>query len=316
MDANRTLAAENTGTLFWKIFSSSWRLREEDYPLKKLFSSPLGYSYTAFRQATLLYEGMADDQDFDVLCQDVASAITIHPEFVSLLQLVAEQEHVGAVIVTCGLRPVWKNVLEREDLSKTVTVIDGGCIADGFVITAAVKAALVARLRDTHQMYVWAFGDSPLDLEMLSKADQAIVVVGEEQTRSKAMDVALINTIGNDGLRRVRQVVLPSNASPRLDTIKLPLIQLTEHDFVDPVLCRRSRHAGTQILHTTDRNAAKLPMTPMRDVKVAGHVLREDHHCVGQYLATEFLADVVGIEEYPITHVQDHHTRDYRLLQE
>ena len=68
-------------------------------------------------------------------------------------------------------------MLEREDLSKTVKVIGGGRIADGIVVTAMVKAALVARLRDTRQMYVCAFGDSPLDLEMLSKADQAIVVV-------------------------------------------------------------------------------------------------------------------------------------------
>lgn len=67
-------------------------------------------------------------------------------------------------------------VLEREGLSKNMKVIGGGRIADGFIVTAAVKAALVARLRDVHQTYVWAFGDSLLDLEMLSKADQAIVV--------------------------------------------------------------------------------------------------------------------------------------------
>jgi hypothetical protein len=42
------------------------------------------------------------------------------------------------------------------------------------------------------------------------------------------MDAALMNAIDNDGLRG-RQVVLASNASPRLDTTKLPLIQLTEH---------------------------------------------------------------------------------------
>jgi len=268
--------------------SSSRQPRDEDCPWKTLFSSPLGYSYTAFRQATLLYEETADDQEFDALCQDVASAVTMHPEFVSLLKLVAEQEHVSAVIISCGLRLVWDKVLEREDLSKTVKVIGGGRIVDGFIVTAAVKAALVTRLRDARQMYIWAFGDSPLDLEMLSKADQAIVVVGEEQTRSKTMDAALINAIDIDGLR-VRQAVLPSNASPRLDTTKLPLIQLTEHEFVDSVLCRRSQRAGIQVLHATDRNAAKLLMTPMRDANIAGLVLREAHRRVGWYLATEFL---------------------------
>lgn len=315
MDADRTLAAEDTGALFWKRVSSSRRSGDEECPLKTLFSSPLGYSYTAFRQAALLYEETADDREFDALCQDVASAVTIHPEFVSLLQLVAEQKHVGAVVVTCGLSRVWEKVLEREGLSKTVKVIGGGRIADNLVVTAAVKAALVARLRDTHQMYVWAFGDSLLDLDMLSEADQAIVVVGEEQKRSKTMDAALMNAIDNDGLR-ARQVLLPSNVSPRLDTTKLPLIQLTEHGFFNAILHRRSRHAGNQVLHATDRNAAKLLMTPTRDATVAGPVLREAHRRVGWYLATEFLVDVIGIEEYPIPHVQGHHTSGYRLLHE
>lgn len=315
MDADRTLAAEDTGALFWNRVSNPCRLKDEECTLKKLFSSPLGYSYTAFRQAVLLYEETADDQEFDTLCQVVASVVTMRPEFVSLLQLVAQQEHVCAVVVSCGLRCVWDKVLEREGLSKTVKVIGGGRIADGFVVTAAVKAALVARLRDIHMMYVWAFGDSPLDLEMLSKAHQAIVVVGEEQIRSKTMDAALINAIEHNGLR-ARQAVLPSTASPRLDTTRLPLIHLRDHDFVNSVLCRRSRHANLQVLHATDRKAAKLLMTPMRDATVAGPALREAHRRVGWYLAIEFLVDLISTEEYQIPHVQGHHTSGYRLFHE
>ena len=134
-------------------------------------------------------------------------------------------------------------MLERECRAKMVTVIGGGRIADGFVVTAAVKAALVARLRDAHQVHVWAFGDSVLDLDILSKAHQAIIIVGEEQTRSKTMDAALMNAINNGGLQAC-EVVLSSNASPRLDTMRLPLIDLTEHKFVDSILCRRSQHAN------------------------------------------------------------------------
>ena len=107
---------------------------------------------------------------------------------VALLKFVMRESHVGAVIISCGLRRVWEKVLEREGLSKAVKVIGGGRIADGFVVTAGLKAALVARLQHHHQMYVWAFGDSVLDLEMLSAADQAIVIVGDEKTRSRTMD--------------------------------------------------------------------------------------------------------------------------------
>ena len=106
MDADSTLAAEDTGALFWERVSSSRPLEDSAFTLNALFRSHLGYSYTAFRQAVLLYEETADDQEFDALCQDVASAVTMHPELVSLLQLVAEQKHVGAVVVTCGLRRV------------------------------------------------------------------------------------------------------------------------------------------------------------------------------------------------------------------
>lgn len=315
IDADRTLAAEDTGTLYWEKVSSSRWLKDEDFPLKRLFSSNLGYSYNAFRQATLLYEETANDQAFDELCQDVASAVSMHPEFVSLLKLVGRQEHVGAVVVSCGLRLVWDEILKKEGLSNTVQVIGGGRIADGFVVTAAVKAALVNRLRDVYGMYVWAFGDSPLDLGMLHKADQAIVIVGEEQTRSKTMDAALSRAFYNDGLR-ARQTLLPSHASPRMDTIRIPLIQLTAPNFLNSILCRRSQHAGLQFLHATEKNAAKLLMTPMRDAKLAGPVLREAHRRVGWYLATELLPDVIGIEEYSIAHVQGHHTSGYRLLHE
>lgn len=315
MDADRTLAAEDTGALFWKRVSNSRPLEYEAYTLNALFRSPLGYSYTAFRQAVLLYEETTNDEEFDALCQDVALAVTMHPDFVSLLQLVSEQKHVGAVVVTCGLRRVWDKVLEREGLSEKVKVIGGGRIADGFVVSAAVKAALVARLREAHQLYVWAFGDSPLDLDMLRQANRAIIVVSEEQTRSKTMDAALTNAIDCNGLQ-ARQAVLPRTASPRLDITKLPIITLTEPEFVKSLLRGRYTHGGLQFLCATDRNTAKLLATPMRDAAVAGPDLREAHRRVGWYLSIEFLADVMGLEQSPIRHVLGHQTGGYRLFHE
>ena len=315
MDADRTLATEDTGTLFWERVSNSRRLEYQPSTLKLLFGGPLGHSYTAFRQAVLLYEETSNDNYFDALCQDVASAVTMHPEIVSLLQLVAEQKHVGAVVITCGLRSVWDKVLEREGLSGRVKVVGGGRIADGFVVTAAVKAALVVRLREAHHLYIWAFGDSPQDLDMLRKADRGIIVVGEEQARSKTMDEALMNAINNDGLR-MHQAMLPSNASPRLDITKLPIIQLTKPEFVESLVCGRYTHGGLHIICSTDTKAAKLLATPMRDAAVAGPNLREAHRRVGWYLGIEFLPDVVGLEQCPIRHVLGRQTRGYRLFHE
>ncbi len=313
LDADRTLAAEDTGTLFWKMAGHAGQPQqgESEYPLKTLFSSPLGYSYTAFRQAMLLYEEAANNDTFDAVCEKVAAAVVIHPEFMSLLHQSAGEQHVATVVVSCGLRRVWDKVLEREGLSKTVKVIGGGRIADGFVVTADVKATLVTHLRDAHHVYVWAFGDSVLDLPMMSRAHQAVVVVGEEHTRSKTMDAALMKAIRNDGLL-ARQVLLPSHSPPRLDTVTLPVVQLTEHRFITSVL----RPRGRQVLHATDRNAAKLLMTPTRDATFAGPALRDAHRRVGWYLATDFLSDMIGVEEYPIPHVQGHQATGHRLRYE
>ncbi|MCJ1404901.1 hypothetical protein MMC11_008127 [Xylographa trunciseda] len=315
LDADRTLAGADAGALYWEHISNLRPLEYSPSVLKELFSSPLGYSYTAFRQAVLLYEETANDQEFDALCQDVASKVTMHPEFVSLLQLVAEQKHVSAVVVTCGLRRVWDKVLEREGLSEKVKAVGGGRIADGFVVSDAVKGALIARLREVHHKRVWAFGDSPLDMDMLRKADRAFIVVGQEETRSKTMDAALADTIDYEGLQ-AHQVLLPSYASPRLDITKLPIIKLTESEFVNSLLGNRYTHDGLQFLCATDRNAAKLLATSMRNSAVAGPDLREAHRRVGWYLAVEFLTDVVGLEQSPIQHVLGRQTRGYQLFHE
>ena len=315
VDADKTLAAEDAGVLFWKRVSHMRALDSEALALNQLFNSPLGFSYTAFRQAVLMYEETANEKEFDDLCEYVASLVTMHPEFASLLQLVAEQKHIGAVVITSGLRRVWEKVLEREGLSEKVKVIGGGRIADGFVVSAAVKGALVTRVKDFYHMTVWAFGDSPLDLDMLREADQAIVVVGDEQTRSKTMDAALESAIDKDTLR-ARQSLLPSNASPRLDVTKLPIIKLTEPGFVKSLLNHRYTHDGLQVLCATNKSAAKLLATRMRDAAVAGPDLREAHRRVGWYLANEFLGDVVGLENCQIQHVLGRPSQGYQLFHE
>ena len=308
IDADRTLAAEDTGNLFWE-------LKKEEATLRDLFRSPLGYSYTAFRQATLLYEETADEQGFDALCHEVAKRVTMHRELVSFLKRVADEKHVGAVVVSCGLRRVWEKVLKSEGLSKAVAVIGGGRIADGFVVTAAVKGALVARLRDTHRLYVWAFGDSPLDLMMMSKADRAIVVVGDERTRSKTMDTPLKNAIDHLGLH-ARQALLPGNATPRLDLSRLPVIQLTDDEFISAIFDPRDQVSMVKFVDATDKPAAKILMTPTRDSKIAGPALRKSHGRIGRYLSTQYLTDLIGLETFTMPHVLGHTISGYRLKNE
>jgi len=52
LDGDKTLAAQDTANLFWKTWQSDCNEVLLNDPLETLFSSPMGYSYTAFRQAT------------------------------------------------------------------------------------------------------------------------------------------------------------------------------------------------------------------------------------------------------------------------
>ncbi|KAH7304154.1 uracil phosphoribosyltransferase-domain-containing protein [Stachybotrys elegans] len=309
LDGDKTLAAIDTGAMFWEALGRDQPSQKEKCPLHELFSSPLGYSEAAFRQATLLYEDATDSERFETTCDDVASTVVIHSELLCLLQHVAKHKHVGAVVVTCGLGLVWEKTLGKYGLSETVQVIGGGRLLDGFVVTGAVKASIASHLRHTAKLYVWAFGDSPLDLPMLKEAHRAIVIVGDEATRSQSMDQALVDAISTEGFL-AQQLLLPGDSRPRLDANRLPLVCLNNLDFVDSIMRQRQ---PPKILHATMKHAAKLLASSTRDSSVAGPALREAHEAVGRYLATEYVSQIIGLEEYSVSHVQGHHTTAHRL---
>ena len=122
LDADKILAQEDSGVLFWEQPCAA-SAEGDGSTLEALFSSPLGYSYTAFRQATLLYEEALGDVAFEACCQTVSSLIHMHGDIKHLLQSVGRTKHVQAVVVTCGIRSVWVKVLEREGLSETVKAV-------------------------------------------------------------------------------------------------------------------------------------------------------------------------------------------------
>ncbi|KAF6814315.1 uracil phosphoribosyltransferase [Colletotrichum plurivorum] len=306
-DADTTLCDVDTVNLFWE---KSYAHIDRECPLSTLSSSSMGYSYTSFRQDAFLYE--EDWSDVERVCGEVASQVTVHPEFVALLRVMEETKHVGAVVVACGIRQVWEKVIQREGLSEIVGVLGGERIADGYVVTPEAKAAIVSRAKGHHGLHVCAFGDSPTDLPMLKLANDAVVVVGMEHLRSKSMDTALLTAIDADGFR-ARQALVPSTASPRLTVDKLPLVDITHQNFIQSIFSRRRK---LRVIHATDKNTAKLLMTPTRDAAVAGPDLRRAHHRVGFYLATEYVSEVLGLEKNDIRHVQGHMVDRHQLKDE
>ncbi|OKL62234.1 hypothetical protein UA08_02343 [Talaromyces atroroseus] len=312
LDADKTLAAQDSGELFWKALPSLKFLKDTISPLKRLFSGTLQYSYTAFRQATMLCEEAIGDDEYIEHCEKVAQMITMHQDLVYLLRLVAGRTHIRAIVLTCGIRGVWEKVLEREQLSSSIAIIGGGRLSDGLVMTPNLKERLVKHVRSTCNASVWAFGDSPLDLGMLTAANQAVVITGEQATRSASMDDALANAIKKGGFYP-RQVLLPSHASPRLDLLRLPLIQLSDQSIINSIFTHWNQ---LHVVDASHRSAAKLLMTPMRNAAFSGPDLRKAHYRAGWYLATEFCTEILGLETFPIPHVQGHQTDGYRVLNE
>ncbi|KAH8900231.1 hypothetical protein GQ53DRAFT_869625 [Thozetella sp. PMI_491] len=326
-DGDKTLSADDSGQLFWEMHPATASRRTGGNALKEIFSGPKGRSYYAFRQAAWLYQDCTNPGEFSELCIKVAARLSIHPELLSLMRRAALYEHVRIMVVTCGLRRVWEEVFTRYGLQDRVFILGGGRGDLGeqasAIVTPALKTYIVDRLGQHHGKYIWAFGDSPLDLGMLMKANEAVVVTGPLDTRSKSMDMALRHTI-DSGFFKPRQVLLPPDSPMRLDGDCLPVLEIDE-DFGASVIRRRAWQPGLgfgpefaegNVFQARPHGAAKLLQTPMRDASVAGPALREAHRRVGWYLATEMISVILGIDRTDIKHVQGHMTEGFCLRHE
>ncbi|KAI7196533.1 hypothetical protein KC316_g4043 [Hortaea werneckii] len=241
--------------------------------LETMFGGPLGDSYYAFRQLVLTYDEKVTDGSFEELCFEVASAVKLYPEMMSLLKRAAITPRITAIVVTSGLKAIWEKVLELANLDNVVQVIGGGRLCDGYIVNAAVKAHLVSRLRRTYHQYVWVFGDGPLDVLMMQEADQAIVVVGDEESRSRSMDGALEQALATAHMH-VRQALLPGTVRPRLDLAQLPPCFLESERFIRELVLPRF-----ELYDETDSGAAKLLATATRDADKSGPLLRSALTC-------------------------------------
>lgn len=304
IDADKTLAPDDASELFWQEMGVN-----ED-PLRWEFSGPRKYTYTAFRQASLLYD-QVDSTEFEKACSKVVEKIEIRPEFKQLLSKIANSESVGVVVATCGIGSIWKQVLQRDVPNSNFTVIGCNEFIDGYVVTPETKANLVTRLRDDHNLYVCAIGDSQVDVEMLTRADMSFVVVGPEGGRSTSVEPELLKAFKENGLR-ARQILFPPDSAPRLTDKELPKANFDAESFLKEL----GKPHGLHFVHATDKPAAKLLATDSRNVDIHGLNLQRVHRKIGWYLATQYMSEEIGVETYEIISVQDLITEGHRLLDE
>ena len=133
-------------------------------------------------------------------------------------------------------------------------------MSDGFVVTPHVKGQFTKRLREQYNCTVYAFGDSPMDLDMLKIADHCIVVVGAEESRSNSMDRALKAAM-TDNRWKLRQVLLPKTVTPRMDAESLPIIELADANLLRQIKSHRTKECRLDLIDATECYATKLLIT-------------------------------------------------------
>ncbi|RVX74435.1 hypothetical protein B0A52_01561 [Exophiala mesophila] len=312
-DADGTLTPQDTGKMMWKDTSlqTTCPPRSGDVMINEVFSGPMGYSYKAFRQAALIYGEAFDDKDYDACCKQVASEVELYPAILPLIKWTDSSAQATILVITCGQEKVWKQVLQNQAPGCKVVVMGSGRGSNALVITPEIKASLVSYIRNVGRWEVLAFGNSPLDMPMMKAADEAFIIIGNEETRSKSMDDVLTKAITEDGFS-AKQVLMTPNATPRLDTTKFPTCDIAGQEFRDNIMSRPKFN----VVHYGWDYLAKLLMTRTRDASVSGLALREAHRQIGYTIAIDFVAYAIGLEEYDITHVQGHTVPGYRLRHE
>jgi uracil phosphoribosyltransferase/adenylate kinase/phosphoserine phosphatase len=308
IDADKTLAPDDASKLFWEELAKIKPATEDR--LKWNFSGPKKYTYTSFRQAGFLYY-QVDYTDFKLACSKVVARIKIRPEFKQLLSEIADSESAGVVVATCGIGSIWREVLQRDVPGKDITVIGCNESIGGYVVTPETKANLVTRLRDDHNMYVCAIGDSHVDIEMLTRADMSFVVVGPEEGRSTSVEPELSKAIKENGLR-ARQILFPPESTPRLTDEELPKAEFDAASFVKKL---EDSH-GLNFVHATGKPAAQLLATDSRNIDIHGLELHRVHRKIGWYLATHYVSKEVGVDPYSMTSVQGKALEGHKLRDE
>ncbi len=164
IDADRTLAPEDSGRLVGAIFGLNERIRH-------VFET-LGYTDRAFEKVSEFW-GQVEPVAYLQSAERVGEGIRLRPAWARVLR--ASIERAPAIVVSAGIPQIWRAVLNREGFSGVPVI--GGChpALDEFLVCPGTKAQIVNLIQRTGRR-VLAAGDSAIDLQMLQKADFPIFV--------------------------------------------------------------------------------------------------------------------------------------------
>lgn len=164
IDADRTLAPQDTGRLVGRALGVDQRIRQ-------VFETR-GYEAESFARVTEIWGSIAPRM---YLAAVDAAVDMVSPHALWLEIIAALRGRAPIVVVTAGIPQAWTSVLRRSGHDDIPVV--GGCHPelDGYFVCRETKAEIVRLLR-TRGLRVIAAGDSLIDLPMLRHADIPVFV--------------------------------------------------------------------------------------------------------------------------------------------
>jgi adenylate kinase/phosphoserine phosphatase len=253
IDGDKTLCANDTAEGLWQLLDPA--SLDYTFPVEQTFKSMGAYSYSSFAQVSLLYESLQEAQ-FEAACTAVAADVKLHPQWLDFLNSVQTSEqlrnHVAVVVITAGIKRVWQKVLALHGL-QNIAVIGGSRISDALIIDDTAKQIAVQYTKQlfANKLCVWAFGDSPVDISMLTASDRGFVIVGEAQHRSTTMDAALRSYIAHATGHCLQQILLPDSAQQSECKIPVTTLSSVLQDLKQLVQSATSSQHDTNTGHST-----------------------------------------------------------------
>ena len=216
VDADRTLAPEDTGRLVTSTFGLAEAIRA-GFELHGY--SPLGFATMSSIVSEIPVQSYLDE------CLRVAEGVALYQVWCSIFDALAA--HVPVLVVTAGLPQVWRSVLDRHGYREIAVV--GGCHRnlDDSLVTSESKALIVSLLQRAGWKVV-AAGDSRIDLPMLIEADFPLFVADTKGSP------ALRACLGQ--VQRVRHLIVDDQRFEELNPI-------TDLDIIRHLLPGGEEHA-------------------------------------------------------------------------
>ncbi|CAG8531091.1 1288_t:CDS:1 [Diversispora eburnea] len=297
IDGDRTLCENDTGIMFWKLYEkyySSSNTCNNDF--KTIFKNH-GHSYFAFLQVAYKYSGL-DSRVYNNICTKVIKETKLYPQFLNFLKIIfsSYSQEIIPIVIVSGIVEIWHNLLYQHFGNK-IPLFGGNLFPNDekYVMDAKSKGHCAKLLKSIYpKSKIIAFGDSEVDLEMLTEADESYLVV--DYTNNRALRQRLKEQKYIDLKKKLRMISFFNIANGnKAENDEIPITTLDEiiYNLVYP----------SNLYEYTSSHASRIIATFSRHKEISGINLCNVHENIGYFMASKVIEKFEIISK-SLNHVQ------------